>query len=269
MRPLGIIAGGGDMPLILAQGVEGFTPVILAFEGQPIDPDLFQYPNEVIPIGAIGRSVQFLKKQGVRDVVMVGAFRRPDLKTVKPDWEGTKLLARLSIAGALGDDGLLRIMIEYLESQGFRVHGVDQLIKSLLATPGYWGNHRPTEDHLKDIHYGRKVAKTLGELDVGQGVVVQDGVIIGVEGVEGTDGLLLRLEPFIKGRGGVLVKTCKPQQERRADLPTIGPLTLENAGKIGLSGVVVEAGHTLVLHKNKLVSLADDAGLFVGAIDRE
>jgi DUF1009 family protein len=162
----------------------------------------------------------------------------------------------------------LSAVIKEMESEGFRVVGADTLLGQALATAGPFGRLRPDAQAERDIAHGLAVAKRLGTLDIGQSVVVQQGLVLGVEAIEGTDALLARCAGLRRaGPGGVLVKVAKPGQERRADLPTIGTRTIARAHEAGLRGVAVEAGSTIVIDREGVVMAADRAGLFVVGID--
>jgi UDP-2,3-diacylglucosamine hydrolase len=172
-------------------------------------------------------------------------------------------LARIGYR-ALGDDGLLTAVIKELEREGFRVIGADRLLGEAAMPEGPLGKVRPDPDAESDIAHGMRVARALGALDIGQAVVVQQGFVLGVEAVEGTDGLMRRCAQLRHdGPGGVLVKVEKPGQERRADRPVIGPQTVILAARSGLCGIAGEAGATLVIDRDEVVRLADAAGIFV------
>jgi hypothetical protein len=165
---------------------------------------------------------------------------------------------------ALGDDGLLSAIVREVESEGFRVVGADTLLGTALTGEGPLGKHRPDEQALADIARGLQVVRALGAIDVGQAAVVQQGLVLGVEAIEGTDALLARCAGLKReGIGGVLVKAAKPGQERRADLPTIGRHTVRSAAAAGLRGIAVEAGASLVIDPPAVAAMADEVGLFV------
>jgi DUF1009 family protein len=185
---------------------------------------------------------------------------------MRPDWRTARFFARIGLK-ALGDDGLLSAVIGEFESEGFKVLGAHEVLGDLLAPLGVWGAVRPDERAESDIKHGVAVAQGLGALDVGQSVVVQQGIVLGVEAIEGTDALLQRCGTLRRaGPGGVLVKLCKPGQDRRVDLPTIGPDTLKRAQAAGLRGIAVESGAAIVVDLDALVRDADRAGLFVMGI---
>lgn len=262
---LALIAGGGRLPRVLAEAIlgTGRELLIVGIEGQ-VDPEtLAAGRSQALPLGAAGRLMKLLHDEGVRQVVFAGKVRRPSLLEVKPDWRAVKFMAKIG-AKALGDDGMLRAVIAAFEEEGFEVVPVDQVMSSLLAPLGPLGALRPDAEAERDIRHGLEIARVLGQADVGQAVVVQQGLVLGVEAIEGTDQLLARCGLLRReGPGGVLVKIKKPQQDRRADLPTIGLTTLEGARSAGLRGIAVEAGGTLILDRKKLAEEADKAGLFV------
>jgi DUF1009 family protein len=163
-----------------------------------------------------------------------------------------------------GDDSLLSALIVELENMGFRVSGVDSILKGLMARSGQYGAHAPDDQARSDLDRGLEVARAIGGMDVGQAVVVQQGMVLGVEGVEGTDALIRRCgELKKKGPGGVLVKIKKPDQDRRADLPTVGVETVVAAIATGLRGIAFEAGATLIIDEAEMIREADDARLFL------
>ena len=217
-------------------------------------------------LGAVTAGIDVLRLANCEDVVFVGAVERPSLLNLGLDVRGTKLFAKYGKA-ALGDNHLLSIIVKELENEGFNVLGADDLLEELLVEEGTLGCHRPDEAAEIDIHRGLQVAKALGALDVGQAVVAQQGVILGVEGIDGTDALITRCAILQReGPGGILVKAKKPGQERRVDLPTIGIETMLACASAGFRGIAIEAGVTLVLHRDAVVAAADQAGLFLVAI---
>jgi DUF1009 family protein len=262
---LGILAGAGALPFKLVEVCrsQGRDVFVLAFEGQTDPRTMEGVEHAWIRLGAAASGMKLLTDAGVGEVVMAGAVERPSLTELRPDLSTTRWLARMG-AAALGDDGLLSGIIRTLEAEGFTVLGVDELLKDLVAKAGTYGKVNPDEQSRRDIERGVAVARRLGEQDVGQAVVVQQGLVLAVEAIEGTDALLARAgELRREGPGGVLVKVKKPQQEERADLPSIGPRTVAGAQAAGLSGIAIEAGGGLVIDRARVVEAADAAGLFL------
>ena len=267
---LGIIAGGGMMPLRVAAAAQaaGRAVFMLGLEGFAQSALLAAYPHAVARIGAAGRILELLRANQVRDLVLVGTVRRPGFFDLRPDAEGAKLLARIGRAAFAGDDGLLRAVIKVLGELGFNVVGAHEVLQEALGPRGLLTQVAPDAQAMADIARGVAVARRLGEVDVGQGCVVQQGLVLAVEAIEGTDAMLARCGPLRReGAGGVLVKLVKPGQERRADLPTIGAQTIRNAAAAGLRGVAFEAGGTLLAEREEAIALADAAGLFLLGFD--
>ena len=266
--PLGILAGGGSLPRRVAEAArsQGRPVFIVAFAGQHDSATVEGFPHIALRIGEAGRIIAEMKKAGVVDLVMAGGVRRPSLSEIGLDWRGIQLFAKIG-AGALGDDGLLASIGRELEREGFHLVGPNEILGDGTVAAGILGRHEPDQQAGADIAHGLKVAKALGAADIGQAVVVQQGLVLGVEAIEGTDALLERVGPLRReGLGGVLVKVAKPQQERRVDLPTIGPATIARAAVSGLRGIAIEAGATIVLDRAETVAAADAAGLFVIAV---
>lgn len=262
---LGVLAGGGPLParIVEACRATGREVFVLAFEGHTDPQTVADVEHAWSRLGAAGTALKHLQAAGVEELVMAGPIERPSLSDIKPDLTAARFLAGAG-KGALGDDGLLSAIIGQLERRGFRVRGVDEVLGDMLVGEGPLGGHRPGEDAVRDIRRGLAVARAIGAQDVGQAVVVQQGLVLGVEAAEGTDRLLERCGALRRpGSGGVLVKIKKPQQERRADLPTIGTVTVEGAHAAGLAGIAVEAGATLVVDRGAVAAAADAAGLFV------
>jgi UDP-2,3-diacylglucosamine hydrolase len=265
---LGIVAGGGGLPrhLIECCRAAGRDIFVLAIEGAAEPETVRGVPHAWCRIGAAAVGLALLRENNVTELVLAGGIRRPSLLSLRPDWRAAKLFARIGYR-ALGDDGLLSAVVAELEHEGFRVLGADQLLETEIAREGPLGAIRPNRQSEADIEHGLQIARTLGALDIGQAVIVQQGLVLGVEAIEGTDALIERCGAWRReGRGGVLVKTAKPGQERRADLPTIGPHTVTAAAAAGLVGIAVEARSTLLLDRAAIVAAADAAGLFVVGI---
>lgn len=264
---LGIVAGGGRLPALIVEACrkQGRDFFVLALEGQAEKSLTEDADHAWVRLGALGTAIDRLREAKVGDVVLAGSVRRPTLSELRPDAKAMAFFARTG-AAALGDDGLLTALIDTLESrEGFRVVGADTLLPDLLASSGIYGRYRPDATAQSDIAAAFRAAKGLGAADVGQAAVARDGQVIEVEDKDGTDALLARVAAR-GGNGGVLVKTKKPRQERRADLPAIGSDTVAAAKRGGLAGIAIEAGAALVLDRDDLVRAADAAGLFVVGI---
>lgn len=265
---LGIIAGQGRLPrhLINACKAAGRSFFVLALDGHADGRALGDVPQAWIRLGDGGKAIELLHGAEVEELVFAGGVRRPSLKELRPDRRAASLLAKLGRAW-IGDDSLLSAVVREMEGEGFRVISPETLLEEFVAREGSYGRLAPDGSAREDIERGVEVARALGSLDVGQAVIVQQGIVLGVEGAEGTDALIERCGPLHRdGPGGVLVKICKRGQERRIDLPAIGPATVDGAAKSGLRGIAVEAGGALMLEPEELAREADAAGVFVVAI---
>lgn len=266
-RKLGIIAGGGNIPKMLIDEClrQKKDFVVLAIEGNA-DTELFNgadYPHKWIRIGQAGTGFSYFSEQKVQDVVMIGTIRRPSFFDLVPDLRTTAFFAKVG-AKALGDDGILRALVSEIENDGMQVKGVHEVMPELLIKEGVLTKKKPTKKEITDIKRGIEAALTLGRLDIGQAVVVQHGLVLGVEGIEGTDELMRRCKDYRrKGDGGILVKLRKPQQDMRIDLPTIGSRSVERAHETGLNGIVVHAGNGLIVDEKETIRLADKYGMFI------
>ncbi len=266
-RPtLGILAGGGQLPgqVAAAARAAGRVVFMIGLEGFADPAVLAPWPHEVVRILAAGRIIAAFREHGCEDLVLVGPVRRPSLLDLRPDAEGARILARIGRAAFAGDDGLLAAVVRVFAEEGFRVVGAHEILNEALGPTGLLSRAGPDAVSMADIRRGVVVARTLGAIDVGQGCVVQQGMVLAVEAAEGTDAMLARCAALARpGRGGVLVKLVKPGQDRRADLPTIGPETLRGAAEAGLRGVAFEAGGTILAERDAAVAAADAAGLFL------
>jgi len=270
-RKLGVIAGGGELPVVLAEHLAATQRqyFIARIEGSA-DPALDAHPGATIGLGLMGARMAALRTEACDAITLIGQVARPDLATLQLDDVAMQMMPAIVAAMSKGDDALLRAVLTEHEAAGFHVIGVDEAMTDLLAPAGVWGAVQPNGKNLKDIKKAANVAAAVGAFDIGQGVIVCDGLVLTVEAQEGTDAMLKRaaeLPLVIRGsadrRRGVLVKRPKPIQERRIDLPTIGVRTVEGAARAGLAGIAVEAGGALAVRRADIIAAADREGLFV------
>ena len=269
-RKLGIIAGGGSIPKKLIEFCKKNKRdyFVLAIEGNA-DKNLIDdsVPHQWIRIGQAGTGFKRFHDEKVQDVIMIGTIRRPGFFDLMPDLRTTAFFAKIGMK-SLGDDGILRALVKEIESEGMAVKGVQEVLPEILVKKGILGKYKPDKQAEADIRRGIEVALELGKLDVGQAVVVQQGLVLGVEGIEGTDELIRRCGDYRrKGEGGVLVKLRKPQQDMRIDLPTIGPRSVARAKESGLRGIALHAGNGLIVDEDEVIRQADKEGLFVIGVD--
>ena len=272
MTPLGIIAGGGPFPGRVAAAAQAAgRPVFIAALRGYAEPNVVApFPHAFVRLGAASELLAMLRAHCCTDLVLVGPVRRPSLLDLRPDAEGTRILARIGRAAFSGDDGILAAVVRVLGEEGFQILGAHEVLTEAVGPAGVLGRAAPDAAALADVRRGSEVVRALGGVDVGQGCVVQQGIVLAVEAVEGTDAMLSRAAGLARpGPGGVLVKLVKPGQDRRADLPTIGPGTLAAAAAAGLRGVAYEAGGTLMTDRAACIAAADAAGLFLLGIEPE
>jgi len=272
---LGILAGGGMLPALLVDTcVRSRRPFfVIAFEGHA-EPALVApradgtpVPHAWVRLGAAGRVVGLLRREGAVELVMAGRMRRPRLAALWPDLWTLRFLVRHR-GLKRGDDALLRTVVGALGTEGFGVVGVDSLLPDLLAAAGVLGAVRPDAAALADVEVGMAAALEIGTRDIGQAAVARHGRVIGREGPDGTDALLAACaERRPATPSGVLVKMVKPGQDRRVDLPAVGPDTVTGARRAGLAGIAVEAGGVLVVERDAMIAAADAAGLFVIGVE--
>jgi DUF1009 family protein len=266
-RPtLGIIAGSGTLPAQVARAAlaSGRQVFLLGLDGFAEPAVLAPFPHAIVRLAAVGQIFAQLRTHGCTELVMIGPVRRPSLLDLRPDAMGAKMLARVGRAAFAGDDGLLKAVVRIFGEEGFTVLGAHDILTEALGPRGLLSRAAPDAQASADIARGVTVARALGAVDVGQGCVVQQGLVLCVEAAEGTDAMLARAGPLRRpGPGGVLVKLLKPGQDRRTDLPTIGAGTMAAAAAAGLRGVAFQAGATILADRAATVAAADATGLFL------
>lgn len=275
MEKLGLIAGGGGLPVEIAQHCERsgrplFVIRLKGFAGADLSP----YAGAEVGLAELGKCLKALKRAGCRSICLAGNVARPDFTTLAPDLRGLRLLPKVIAMARRGDDALLRLLVGEFEKEGFKVEGAHEVMDDLSLPIGPLGAQTPSENDLADAWRALEVARAIGSLDVGQAAVVAHGLVLAVEAQEGTDALLARvaeLPDHLRGRpgagAGVLAKAPKPIQETRVDLPTIGLATVQGVARAGLAGIIGEAGRLLVLDREAVIALADELGVFILGVE--
>ncbi len=264
-KKLGLIAGGGMMPVEIIKHCNEQGREIFAVGLEPFswEEQLSGAPHIFAKIGEVGKILKAMAKNEVKEIVLAGGIKRPSLKELIPDWEGTKLIAKLAIK-KMNDNNMFLAVIDEIERHGFKVVGIEDVVPEMLFAEGVYGKVKPTSDDLDDIRRGITVAKALGAVDVGQAVVVQEGMVLAVEAIEGTDMMLSRAATVKKqGKAPVMVKILKPGQDTRTDLPAIGLQTIEQLKKYGIKGIAVEAGAILLIERDAVIQMANESGIFI------
>jgi UDP-2,3-diacylglucosamine hydrolase len=270
--PVGLIAAGGVMPFAVADSLtaRGIDPVVYALKGACDSASLQRFRHHWISVGQLGKAEKLFRAEHCRDLVFIGTLVRPALSEIRLDWVTLRVIGRVWAAFRGGDDHLLSGIGRILEQDGFRMFGIKDVAPDLLMPAGCITRAAPDDNADADITKGREVLRALSPFDIGQAAIVIDGHVVGVEDIEGTDGLLarvarLRTEGRIRAKAGrgVLVKAPKIGQDLRFDLPTMGPRTVEGAAAAQLAGIAVVAGNTIAVEPQAMIEAADAAGLFV------
>jgi DUF1009 family protein len=270
--PVGLIAAGGVMPFAVADSLiaRGIKPVLFALRGSCDPVRVERFRHHWISIGQVGRARKLFRAEHCRDLVFIGTMVRPALSEIRLDWATLRIIPRVLAAYRGGDDHLLSGVGRIFEQDGFRMVGIKEVAPDLLMPEGCLTRASPDQNAAADIARGREVLHTLSPFDIGQATIVIDGHVVGVEDIEGTDGLLarvarLRAEGRIRAKTGrgVLVKAPKSGQDLRFDLPTMGPRTVEGAAAAKLAGIAIVAGNTIVVEPQAVIEAAAAAGVFV------
>ena len=270
--PLAIICGGGSLPFAVADAAtkRGRRVVLFAIRGAADPERIAQYPHQWGSVGQFGRLQRMLNDAGCREVVFIGSLVRPAFWQLRLDFKTLTLLPRLAAAFRGGDNHLLSGVGDIFERNGFRLLGAHEVAPEILMPESALGKTHPSDQDRNDIETGFAYLRAAGPYDVGQAVVVSDRHVLAVEAIEGTDRMLARVAE-LRASGsirapagrGVLVKAPKPAQDRRFDLPSIGPQTIEGVAKAGLAGLAVVAGETIIAEPAQVAAAADRLNVFV------
>jgi DUF1009 family protein len=232
-----------------------------------------RYSHHWIAIGQAGRFFRLARAEQCRNVLFIGAVLRPPLTKIRMDWHTVRLLPRAIRIFRGGDDRLLSGVADIAEEGGLRVIGLEEVAPEVFVPDGALGRYRPSDADLLDIDRALATIAALGALDIGQAAVVANTRVLAVEAAEGTDNMLARIADLRRqGRvtsrlgTGVLVKAPKPGQDRRLDLPSIGPKTIENVARAGLAGIAVTAGSTVIADAGEVIAAADRTKIFVAGV---
>ena len=270
--PLALICGGGSLPLAVANSVarRGRKVLLFPLQGVARPQDYAGRPHTWVRIAKFGIFERAAQAAGCRDMVLIGSLVRPSIWQLRFDWTTLKFIPRIAAAFAGGDDYLLSRVAKLIEGRGFRVLGAHEVAPEILVPEGTLGRVHASERDRTDVNLGLDYLRATGGFDVGQAVVVAGKYVLAVEAAEGTDGMLARVAEMrangrvrAPGGTGVLVKAPKHGQDRRFDLPSIGPQTVEHAARARLAGIAVLAGSTIVAEPERLISAANHANLFV------
>jgi DUF1009 family protein len=263
-EPLGLIAGNGDLPLLFARAARARgVPVIALALHNETRPDLCEHVDVIhwVRIGQLGRMIRTLRQAGVKRAAMAGGVPKTRLFSgARPDWQALRLLSRLLVRR---DDALLRAIAGEFEAAGIQIVESTLMLSEALTPSGVLTAAQPSPQHWQDLQYGLHIARRIGELDVGQTVVVKDGAVVALEGMEGTDACIRRAGDLLQGKASVVVKVAKPAQDMRFDVPAVGSATLDSMLVAGVRVLGLEAGRTLLLSPQAVVEQANRLGQIV------
>ncbi len=263
---LGIIAGGGKFPILIAKEAKkrGIKVVAVAHEGET-DQAIENEADEItwIKLGQFGRLVKALKKGNVKKAVMAGTIKKKRMfEGIVPDLKGLSLMSKILF---FHDDGILSAVAHELSKEGIEIISSTYYLPELVAPEGCLTKRRPTRQEKEDIRFGWNMAKEIGKLDIGQCVVVKSKTVLAVEAIEGTDETIIRGGKIAK-EGAIVVKVCKPNQDLRFDLPSVGLNTVKTMNMVNASLLVIEAGKTLMFDKEEMISYANKNGICIVSI---
>ncbi len=266
MKSIGLIAGSGQFPVIFARAArrEGYRVYALGHINET-DASLSEHVHQMewVHLGQIKRVIRFFRQHDVSEAVMMGGIRKTRIfRDVRPDLKAISIIAGMRYTH---DDNILRAFAAALEAEGIAIKASTFLLPELLATEGCWTRRSPSRSEIADIEAGWRLAKAIGRLDIGQCVVIGGGSVLAVEAIDGTDATLLRGGKLGNGQA-VAVKTCKPNQDFRFDVPAVGIETVNTMKAAGIRVLVIEAGKTVVFDREKMIAAADDAGLTIVAM---
>ena len=270
---LGIIAGAGALPgqIISACREAGRDYHVLAVEGSAdprwLDGTSFTW----IRMSNLGSALDYARSAGIGELVLVGGIPRPSVIELMSDRRSAKFLAKVGTR-ILGDDNILSAVVRELEeTEGFNIIAPETILGEILAPPGFYGKVVPDENDMQDIKRGQSIIQELGRFDIGQAVVIQNGLVLGVEAAEGTDNLIKRCGGLKRPEigGGVLVKAAKPNQSLRVDLPAVGIATVRAASKAGLRGIAVVEERALLVERDAMIETAAASEIFIYGIPLE
>jgi DUF1009 family protein len=260
-RAIGLIAGNGKLPLLLASGIRAVGHPVVAIGHRKATGENLKAEVDVlhwVDVGELGKIIELLKEEGTKRVIFAGGIPKTlFFSGVRPDRRAIEVLSKLKDKK---DDAILRALAEEVEREGVRVISPVPFLREAMAPRGCWTARKPTAREEKDIAFGWRIARRVGRLDIGQCLVVKDQMVLAVEAIEGTDETIRRGGRL--GKGDVtVIKICKPRQDRRLDLPVIGASTIDTLREAGASALVVEAGRTIVVDKEEVLSRADQGQL--------
>lgn len=269
IKKLGIIAGSDLLPrhVVDACKKNNIPFVLIGLTGNTTSELFKDITHENFALHSVSKVIKKLKNEEVTHLVFAGKVRRSSVSKLLLDVKGAKLLTKIIRAG-LSDNAILSAILEFFENEGFKIVAPEEIAEEIVVKKGKIANLEPSKENWDDIKKAVKVLKGIAEYDVGQALIIQGGLVLGVEAAEGTDALIKRCGSILQqeDNDGILVKICKPKQDKRVDLPCIGYNTIQNLHKNGLKGVAIEAGAAIILDEAATVNEANKLGIFIYGI---
>ncbi len=264
MKKLGLISGSGELPKAVAYEARRKGYTVFAIGLEPLaDKNLASFTDDIkwINVGKLGKIIEALKKSGITEAVMAGKVPKLLLykNSIRPDMRAIKLLFRLKNKS---DDSILLAIADELRKEGITLLNTTEFSSGLMTPEGVLTNKPPSKSEWKDIVFGWKIAKEIGRLDIGQTVVVKDQAVMAIEAIEGTDEAIKR-GGKLAGKGAVVIKTSKPRQDMRFDVPVVGSDTLSTMIKVQARLLAVESGKSIIINKEEMIKEADRAGISI------
>ncbi len=265
--PIGLIAGGGQFPLLFTHAArkQGRRVIAVCHQNETA-PELDRQADVTcwVKLGQLGRIIRFFHDQGVRETVFCGTITKTRMfRDILPDFKGLSLWNKID---RRLDDAILRAVAGTLEEEGIKVLASTCYLEHLFFPKGILGRKKPNKEQLADIRFGWQIAREIGRLDIGQCIVVREGAVLAVEAIEGTDAAIRR-GGELSGSGAVVVKMRKPGQDFRFDLPATGTGTVKTLASVKGAVLAVEAGQSLLFDRTEMIAAADRAGIAVVGVE--
>ena len=266
-KKIAIFAGEGSLPRQVYEAAKKQKKecFVVGLEGNVCKSDFKPEDYEEYPVHYVGKIIEAIKFRGIEHVVLAGRVSRGSISKLLLDIKGAKLFAKI-VKNGLNDNAVLHSLIKFLENEGFTIVSADSIATDLVAEKGSLTDSIPSDAVQKDIKQGYKILQGVANFDVGQSLVIQDGLVLGVEAAEGTDELIKRcgsIQQKLGEEGAILIKIVKPAQDKRVDLPCVGVHTIDMLDKYGLQGVAIEAGYTIILDKKATIEAANEKNIFI------
>ncbi len=261
---IGLIAGGGQFPVLFAQTAvqEGYQVFAVGFHGETCH-ELSSWVTDsvMLRLGQVSKLIRFFQNHDVHEAVMAGTIKKTNIfKDIKPDFKAFSFIAKTLVTH---DDAVLSSLADLFAKEGIKIVSSTFLMPELISPRGCWTRKKPDRSQKKDIQVGWNIAGAVGNLDIGQCVVVANGTVLAVEAVEGTDAAIARAGELSMKSGAVVVKRCKPSQDQRFDLPATGLVTVETMIRAGANVLALEADKSVVFDRKAMVDLADQHGISI------